>query len=493
MQIKKSKGVALLCGMGTGKSLMIVSLVNIMSPKKTLIICPPSVVGVWPREFKSHSLNEFNVVALRDPSKKTPMSVSDKNKVTEQVLAQQDIREMKETIPDGKLGTVVVVNYESVWRDPIATTILDEHWDLIILDEMHKIKSPTSKSSKFIHKLDKNSDYRIGLTGTEQPHSPLDVWSQYRFLNSSVFGLNYNVFQKRYAVIAGKFNKVKEFINLSDMKRRMEQVSFRAGEEVLDLPEAVHIIVDTPLEGQARRLHAKIMEEMWVELEEIAIVANQHKKRINKAMLNTVITTQLIRCAQVTGGFVGGIINPNDMDAEPTIERITGGSKTQALKDIIDGMDKNEKMVVFCHFQEDLRQIEEIAEEADLRYGEISGRYKTGLTLDAKMNPDIDLVGVQLQSGGVGIDLTAARYCVYWNKSHDFGNYEQSLKRCHRPGQKNTVFFYHLITPDSVDERVEASLKNKEDVNSFFRKGLKSRMNEKGIKEIADLGDQAAE
>ena len=70
------------------------------------------------------------------------------------------------------------------------------------------------------------------------------------------------------------------------------------------------------------------------------------------------------------------------------------------------------------------------------------------------------MLAVQIQAGGLGLDLTAARYCVYYS----LGDYLQSIARLHRPGQKGLVDYIHLVAAASIDEIIVDALEAKEDV-----------------------------
>jgi SNF2 family DNA or RNA helicase len=74
------------------------------------------------------------------------------------------------------------------------------------------------------------------------------------------------------------------------------------------------------------------------------------------------------------------------------------------------------------------------------------------------------VLAVQIQSGGTGVDLTRAAYCVYLSTGFSLGDYEQSLARVHRPGQDRTVFYYHIVAKDTVDEKVYAALRARKKV-----------------------------
>ena len=74
------------------------------------------------------------------------------------------------------------------------------------------------------------------------------------------------------------------------------------------------------------------------------------------------------------------------------------------------------------------------------------------------------VLAVQIDSGGVGVDLTRARYAIYYSLGFSLGSYEQSLARIHRPGQTRPVEYIHLLAEGTVDEKVMAALARRSDV-----------------------------
>ena len=77
---------------------------------------------------------------------------------------------------------------------------------------------------------------------------------------------------------------------------------------------------------------------------------------------------------------------------------------------------------------------------------------------------DAPVLAVQIDSGGLGIDLTRARYAIYYSLGFSLGSYEQSLARVHRPGQTRPVEYIHLLAENTVDEKVVAALSSRADV-----------------------------
>jgi len=110
-----------------------------------------------------------------------------------------------------------------------------------------------------------------------------------------------------------------------------------------------------------------------------------------------------------------------------------------------------------------------VALEANRIYGEISGRRDDGLTALAprragKMADGVQVCGVQIAAGGEGIDLTRARYAVYYSMGFSLGQYQQSRARIHRPGQERSTMYLHILAANTIDTQVYRALKAKKQV-----------------------------
>jgi SNF2 family DNA or RNA helicase len=117
-----------------------------------------------------------------------------------------------------------------------------------------------------------------------------------------------------------------------------------------------------------------------------------------------------------------------------------------------------EPVVVFTRFVQDLNTVESLAAKLGLKYGEISGRRKDGINDIATMTEGLQVVGVEEEAGGAGIDLSRARLVVDYSPSWKLAVYEQKLARVHRPPQNQPVIVYQLVAEDSIDEEVYRAL-----------------------------------
>jgi len=426
-------GSMLAMAMGTGKSRVAVGLAA--GEQRVLILCPLSVVPVWPREFAKHAPTDDRVVVALDRG-----SVADKAgrlEFGEQLARQRGV------------PLVVVVNYDSARNDPLAKILTARRWDLVVLDESHKIKAPGGVTSLFVARLRTVAKRRVCLTGTPMPHSPLDVYAQYRFLDPGIYGTSFVRFRNRYAVMGGFRNhQIVGWRDLDDLNQKFYGRAYRADKSVVSLPDAVHVERYGDLEPNAARSYGRLADDLYTQVENGTVTA-----------ANALV--KLLRLAQITGGWL-----PDD---EGNYHRVST-TKERMLEDAVEDFG-DEPSVVVCRFQRDLDAVHAVAAKLGRTSSELSGRRNDLL---AWQNGETDVLALQIQAGGVGIDLTRARYMVMFSIGYSLGDYDQVLARVHRPGQDRPVTYVHLIVRDSIDETIREALETRADL---VEAALKRRAN----------------
>jgi SNF2 family DNA or RNA helicase len=418
-------GFLLDCFMGTGKTKVAVDLVmNWVNVRRVLILCPKSVLGVWFREFNKHCIIPFQMLLL---------SKGSNEKKSAQVQHFMGSPELQ----------VVVVNYESAWRTPLSDTLLTKKWDVVICDESQRIARHGTKQSEFAYNLVERSRKRICLTGTPYPQGQHSIFGQARFVDPGFFGTSWVRFRNTYCEV-GTFgaDHIVGYKNTQQFSKICSLFIYHVGQEVLDLPPVMHEKIPLELTDKTRKIYNKLEEELCVFLENGGEVTAPNG------------LVKLIRLRQITSGFVTA-------DGEDCPERISN-EKIDALEDLLDGI--TEPVVVFAEFRWDLDAIRTVAEKLGRRYGEVSGALKDGIDENSLMNPNVDVVGVNWKAGGVGIDLTRARYVVIYSSTYSSADYEQGLARVHRPGQTRPVTFYHLVCQQTTDQAVYRAIKRKQDI-----------------------------
>jgi SNF2 family DNA or RNA helicase len=418
------KGSLIAARVGKGKSLTALAVACDSEARLVLVLCPCSVVGVWRREVAKHCPGWGEVVVLTGSS-----------------LAKADqLRQALGLAAARRERVMIVLNYEAAWRKDISQALLGQLWDLLILDESQRVKAPGGKASRFAWKLSKQSRRRIALSGTPTPHSPLDIYAQARALDQTVFGTSFVAFRSRYAVIDNRFGfpKLLGWQNANELRDKLNSFTYwDMGEDDLDLPPVTEQIIPVELGAKGRRAYRQMEREFYAEVESGTVTAANALSR-------------LLRLQQITSGVL-----PLDDGGEEQVDT----AKFDALADLLEDLPK--PVVCFGRFHHDLDTIAAAADKNSLVYHEVSGRLKNGLTPHAEMLPETEVLGVQVQSGGLGIDLTRACTAVWVSLGYSLGDFLQCQGRLHRPGQKRHVHFLYLLASGTIDEAVMAALEAK--------------------------------
>ena len=437
----RNKGFALLFEMGCGKTITAIAIAGAAYQagkiNRVLVIAPTSVVSVWPKELEDFADFPFTARTLLGDKAKRLKAVSDLERYPYPCLK------------------VAVINYESTWRDGVYEALSDYDADMIICDESQRIKTHDSKQSKAIHKLGDKARYKLILSGTPVQNNAIDIWSQYRFLDSTVFGEQFYAFKGHYCVMGGFNNKqIVRYRDLDDLVEKEHSIAFRiTKEEAVDLPEQTFETRNIEMNRKERQLYDALRRDSYAALDNGGEISA------------TTVLTRLLRLQQLTGGFL-----VEDGGAEP---QLVSTAKLDALQDIIEDyvIDGGKKLVVFARFIAEVQAIMNLAKKilsADKKavaiYGAVKKEDRGGIVKQFQEDEKTVLFVGQIDTAGTGITLTAASTCVYYSKTYNYAAYEQSLSRIHRIGQRNACTYIDLVVTDSVDEKIANALRRKEDL-----------------------------
>lgn len=445
----KRDTAALYTDMGTGKTKIMIDLIINRKFQCVLIVCTNKGCAVWERQFQIHSDIHPNFI-----HNVSGLSTLEKVRILSQSLPQLKHRTLEET-------HVIIVNYEGVWRPDLAKYLLRKTTgiDCIICDESHRIKSASSKCSRFLALLGKQVSHRYLVTGTPLAENPMDVYAQYRFLDPLIFGTSFSNFKKKYQNIDAHLSarvgfpildKNNPYKNLDELKEKFFSCAFLAESEI-KLPKRLNIVRRFSLCKDAQDAYYELQKEGVLEYEEGALEVNN-------------VLSMSLRKQQLTSGYV----SVKDDDGNESFVQVDTG-RIETLADLLDGFNKDEPIVIFAKFRRDLKNIQEVCRKIGRGYSELSGRLDTEKDWqDGKTS----VLGVQYASGSESVDFTRARYCIYYSLTYSLAQYEQSKKRIHRPGQTRSVVYYYLIANlskgISIDQVMLNALRHKKGVIQYI-------------------------
>ena len=434
--------------MGTGKTKVLIDNMSMLYDKGkidgALIVAPKGVVKTWhEQEIPTHLPGHIQSVT---------------------VLWQSNINKAQETKPNNlfDLGTdfhIFIMNVEALSTDKgvkFAEKFLRSHKALMAIDESTTIKTPTAKRTKNIISLGKAAKYKRIMTGSPVTKNPLDLYTQCEFLDPYLLDFaSYYAFRNRYAemttmnVRGRSIQVVKKFRHLNELSESLKPFSYRVlKEDCLDLPPKSWTKRHVILTGEQRKIYDQMKKTALATLN-------------GKVTSTMTVLTQLMRLHQITCGH---------FTADDGSTQLIDNNRIKELMNILE--ETEGKAIIWANYQKDITTIiKSIVEE----YGSGSVVDYYGLTPQDERQDNIRkfqndeecrfLVGTP-QTGGYGITLTQANTVIYYSNGYDLEKRLQSEDRAHRIGQNKNVTYIDIIAEDTVDEKIQKSLRKKINIAS---------------------------
>ena len=436
--------------MGTGKSKVLLDNAAILYDKGLinglLLIAPKGVYKNWydseiPTHLPDHIAKKVVLWKTSDKSKK-----------------QQDIlNTLFKSETDLHVLIMNVEAFSSGNGTQFAKKFLSCHKSMIAIDESTTIKTPTSNRTKNILSLRKDCKYRRILTGSPVTKSPLDLFSQCKFLHEELLGFqSYYSFRQRYAhMVSRNFGGrqvqiVASYKRLDELTDSLQKFSYRVlKEDCLDLPDKIYIKRNVELTDEQNKNYKTMKQAALAEFN-------------GKITTAPHVLTQLMRLHQITCGHLrldnGEVVN----------------LKNNRLNELMNVLEEVEgKAIIWANY---IHDIETIVAEIQKKYGpdsvvqyygaiEAETRQKNIQSFQDPDSPVRFFIG-NPQTGGYGITLTAANTVIYYSNGYDLEKRLQSEDRAHRIGQKKSVTYIDLMAEKTVDEKIVKALRKKIDIAS---------------------------
>jgi hypothetical protein len=375
---------------------------------------------------------------------------------------------------------------------------------LLVLDESSAVAHNTSLQTKACYAIRQRCGRVLLLNGTPIGQSLGDLYAQGNILNTDILRCkSFFHFRARYAIMGGWENKnIVGWVPgaVEDIQRRFAPyVLRRLKKDCIDLPEKLPpVVMPVALDRKTWGIYKEMRKDLVVWL------------GANQVATASIALIKVMRLAQITSGFVGGIEDaieggdqlepapgwmPFDHKLEAELEQ-HDYAKDFPVKDGVAqiGNEKllhylewlearfNEKRafksICWCRFMSEAYQT---TEAIKLKFPDAIVAPLTGKNnreereyvlrlLDPRTSPDRPIaVAATLGTGAMGLNFTAADSNWYRSLHRSRRVMEQSKDRTHRPGQINPVsYFYQVATgPDgqqTIDHLIVKSLQGLTDL-----------------------------
>lgn len=141
---------------GLGKTIQAILAAGLIGATRTIIICPPTLITNWANEIRR--TNQVNHLPNNTPGK--IVTITSKDKTTPQ-------------LPEA--GYVITSDTLITARPKLLEQLSKQFWDLLIVDESHRLKNYKAKRTRKVWHLSKSCERMIALTGTPIVSNPLDL------------------------------------------------------------------------------------------------------------------------------------------------------------------------------------------------------------------------------------------------------------------------------------------------------------------------------
>ena len=446
--------LALLADMGTGKT---GATVNILRHKyyengrqlKTLILGPLITLFNWQDEILKHSyVKQSDTVVLHKGG-----SVGKLKTFTRET----------EKFPD----KIVILNYEAMLSDKLFEAIKAWGPEVIVCDEAHYCKNHKAKRSKKVAILADQAKHRYILTGTPILNNIADLFMQYRILDGgATFGKSYTVFQRKYmedenAVWKARAqgNYFPKWVARPEKYDEVQELIFSKAirvmkEDCLDLPPLIRKTIKVQLSKEQKKYY----DEMF---RDFVTFVNEGEK--SGTVVAQLAVTKALRLQQIVTGFVA--------TEEGDIIEIKENPRLQAVKELLLALHENHKVIIWCSFRHNYKQLRELCESIGIKPVMITG----AMTLEQKResmyafenDEGTRVVIANRKAGGIGINLVAADYSIVYSRNFSLEEELQSGDRNYRGGSEkhDRIVRIDLCAHDTVDEQVVEALVNKQSVS----------------------------
>jgi SNF2 family DNA or RNA helicase len=338
--------------------------------------------------------------------------------------------------------------------------LINAGFEMLIVDESSKAKSPKSKITKELIKYADMVPYVYLFSGTPAPNSELEYYSQIRMLDQKLFSKSFYSFRNGYFLQSG-YGGFKWKINPEKRQEFLDKLATVSSvvkkEDVLDLPGKTINIRKVFLSSKEMNAYREMETHMILELEDQESIA----------------ANSAVKCMKLREGTSGFFIDENGEIIK------TGESKLNELDSLL-GEIGGEQVIIWVNFHYEADQVVSFLQKAG----------KTVVRADGIVNQDLKNQAIEdFKSGsaqyfighpasvGHGITLTNCSYMVYFSLSYSFELQSQSADRIFRKGQENKCSYYYLIADGTIDEAILRAVDAKQTVTEMVFDFIKTKRN----------------
>ncbi len=404
--------------------------------KNCLILTPPSLVDQWVAELKEKFNLNFKIIEKEEDWGTAQFVIASLDRVKTQYKDTQ------------------------IFKHDRAHTI---SWDLLIVDEAHKLKDKKTVRWEFVNKL-KKKRFLI-LTATPFQNDLFELYNLLNLLKRGHLG-TIQEFKKQFLHRGNKRHP----LNPNDLKRRLDEVMVRRRRDQtkVDYKKRIPKIVAVDLTPEELRIYESICDLLKTKY----FAANGSE--INGRLVIFAILPKITSSSRSAKESLQKIIDDEKYHSTTReiaqkilsdYQNIKKDSKIEKLMWLVGNIlkeEKDAKILIYTKHPTTLRYIVEKLQPFNVKIVEyLGGLEREEKSAIVKKFTEDAQVMISTETGSEGLNFQFCHILINYDLPWNPMAVEQRIGRLDRIGQKNDMQIYSLATKKTIEEHVVDLIINK--------------------------------
>jgi len=405
--------------------------------KRALILTPPSLVSQWKEELENKFNLNFNIIEKESEWEHAKLAIASIDKVKNFDVKTDKFKHAK------------------------AHEI---YWDIVIIDEAHKLKDKKTYRWKFVDKLQKKR--LLLLTATPFQNNLIELYNLLALLRRGHLG-TLREFRENFMIDGNE----RRPLNPSELKRKLGEVMIRRrrGEiKGMNYMKRIPRIQSIELTAREKNAYDQIVN---------LLLSHYHDYKgdtISTVLAIHSILPKITSSSRASMEFLENLI-ANPKYSKPTQEyarlilnnfkTLEQDTKINALVDLVKEItdkDPKGKILIYTKHPATLKYISDILNKKNLKIVEFQG----GLSADEKTKrikefSETAQIMISTDAGSEGLNFQFCSNLINYDLPWNPMSVEQRIGRLDRIGQKKNIKVYNLATKDTMEEHVVDLIINK--------------------------------
>lgn len=417
-----SKGKSIIADeMGLGKTVQAIGCAELMRKagliSSVLVLCPASLKYQWKKEIEKFT--DSVAVIVEGPQ----------DKRRELYRSQSFYR---------------IVSYNTMSND--IRTFGNAYAECLIMDEVQRLKNWNTQISRAARKI--KSDYTIVLSGTPLENKLVELYSVMEFVDQYCLGPYYKFIDE--TTVKDEGGKILSYKNLNLVGERLAKrlVRRRKADIELQLPERTQQNLFVPMTSRQREIHDELKAGV------AQIVSKWRRSHflsdVDRKRLMLLLSQMRMVCDST---YILDQETRFDTKVEETMN---------IVQEVVESGD--DKIVIFSQWERMTRLIATELEKLGVGYASLNGKVpseKRNALVEKFWNEPSCRVFISTDTGSTGLNLQIASRVINLDLPWNPSVLEQRVGRVHRIGQRRNIQVLNMISQDSFEERMLATLEVK--------------------------------